>query len=351
MTKTVAIRNHRIGPGNPTYIIAEMSANHLMDLGRARDIVRAAADAGADAIKLQTYTPDTITFDSDASYFQVNQGTIWDGTTLHKLYESAYTPWEWHEELFHVAREEGLICFSSPFDKTAVDFLESLGNPIYKIASFEITDIPLISYVASKKKPVVISTGIATLQDIEAALTAVRSSGNEDVTLLRCISQYPAPVEDANLLTIPDMRQRFGVKVGLSDHSIGNTLAVASVALGATMVEKHFILDRKIGGPDSAFSCEPAEFAEMVRVIRETEAALGNVCYPSDPQKIKGRKFARSLYVAEDIRKGEVFTEKNVRSVRPGYGLSPVMYLDVLGKRANRDLEKGIPLRICDVEV
>ena len=189
------------------------------------------------------------------------------------------------------------------------------------------------------------------MQDIETALDAAREAGNEDITLLRCISQYPAPVKDANLLTIPDMRQRFGVKVGLSDHSIGNTLAVASVALGATMVEKHFILDRKIGGPDSAFSCEPAEFAEMVRVIRETEAALGNVCYPSDPQKIKGREFARSLYVAEDIRKGEVFTEKNVRSVRPGYGLSPVMYLDVLGKRANRDLEKGIPLRICDVEV
>lgn len=332
------------------FIVAELSANHNHKKDIAIATIRAAKKAGADAVKLQTYTADTITLDCRKEDFMIHGG-LWDGYCLHDLYKEAYTPWEWHEELFHVAREEGLICFSSPFDKTAVDFLESLGNPIYKIASFEITDIPLISYVASKKKPVVISTGIATLQDIEAALTAVRSSGNEDVTLLRCISQYPAPVEDANLLTIPDMRQRFGVKVGLSDHSIGNTLAVASVALGATMVEKHFILDRKIGGPDSAFSCEPAEFAEMVRVIRETEAALGNVCYPSDPQKIKGREFARSLYVAEDIRKGEVFTEKNVRSVRPGYGLSPVMYFDVLGKRANRDLEKGMPLRICDVEV
>lgn len=331
------------------FIVAELSANHNHKKDIAIQTIRAAKKAGADAVKLQTYTADTITLDCRKEDFMIHGG-LWDGYCLHDLYKEAYTPWEWHEELFHVAQEEGLVCFSSPFDKTAVDFLESLGNPVYKIASFEITDIPLISYVAAKKKPMVISTGIATMQDIETALDAAREAGNEDITLLRCISQYPAPVKDANLLTIPDMRQRFGVKVGLSDHSIGNTLAVVSVALGAAMVEKHFILDRGIGGPDAAFSCEPAEFAGMVQAIRQAEEALGQAYYPQEPTAIKGREFSRSLYVAEDIRKGELLTEKNIRSVRPGYGLLPRFYPEVLGLKASRDLEKGTALTWTDME-
>jgi pseudaminic acid synthase len=268
-------------------------------------------------------------------------GGLWDGYNYHDLYKEAYTPWEWHKELFRIAHEEGLQCFSTPFDKTAVDLLESLDNPIYKIASFEITDVNLIKYAASKGKPMIISTGIATEQDIIDAIEVCNSVGNSDITFLKCTSAYPAPLNKANLLTIPDMKARFGVKVGVSDHSMTNTLPIAAVALGATVVEKHFILDRNMGGPDSGFSMEPAEFSAMVKSIREVEQVLGQVTYPKDPWTISGREGARSLYVAEDIKVGDVITEKNVRSVRPGFGLHPKYLNEILGKQVNRDLEKG----------
>ena len=325
---------------NKTYIVAELSANHGHKLEHALASVHAAKAAGADAIKIQTYTPDTITLDCDAEDFQVKSGTMWDGVTLYQLYQQAYTPWEWHKAIFDEAREVGIDCFSTPFDKSAVDFLEELQNPIYKIASFEITDIPLIEYAASKLKPIVISTGIATQKDIKDAIEACHRVGNYDVTLLKCTSAYPAPIEAANLRTMLDMRERFGVKVGLSDHTMGSDVAIAAVAIGATMVEKHFILDRSIGGPDAAFSMQPDEFATMVHSIRNVEKALGEVCYPVDPAAIKGREFSRSLYIAEDIKRGDVITEKNVRSVRPGYGLSPKYLPTILGKRILRDIKK-----------
>ncbi len=323
-----------------TFIIAELSANHNGSKQTAIDSIREAKKAGADAIKIQTYTADTLTLDCDAPDFVLGKG-LWEGETLYSLYQKAYTPWEWHEEIFRVAREEGLVCFSTPFDKTAVDLLEDLNNPIYKIASFEITDIPLIKYIASKHKPIILSTGIAMEEDIQLALDTIRGEGSNDITLLKCTSAYPAPIEDANLLTIPDMKQRFGVKVGLSDHTEGATVPMAAVALGAEVVEKHFIIDRSIGGPDNAFSMEAPEFKAMVESIRQVEKALGEVKYPTDPSKIKGREFCRSLYVAEDIKAGDVITEKNVRSVRPGYGLHPKYLKGILGKTANRDLEKG----------
>ena len=326
---------------NSTYIVAELSANHGHKLENALASVRAAKAAGADAIKIQTYTADTITLDCDKPDFQVNSGTMWDGVTLHQLYEQAYTPWEWHKVIFDEAKQVGIDCFSTPFDKTAVDFLEELGNPIYKIASFEITDIPLIEYAASKHKPIVVSTGIATPDDIQEALDACKRVGNEDVTLLHCVSAYPAPMELVNLRTMMDMAMRYGVRVGLSDHTMGADVAIAAVALGATMVEKHFIIDRTIGGPDAAFSMQQDEFAAMVQSIRNVEKALGSVAYKLDPSAIKGREFSRSLYVAEDMKNGDIITEQNVRSVRPGYGLAPKYFPEILGKRVNRDLKKG----------
>ena len=330
--------------GNNTFIIAEMSANHNQHLDVALQSIKEAKKAGADAIKIQTYTADTLTLDCDTPDFRLGKG-LWEGETFYSLYQKAYTPWEWHKEIFRVAKEEGLICFSTPFDKSAVDFLEELDNPIYKIASFEITDIPLIKYIASKNKPIILSTGIAMEEDIRLALETIYSTENKDVTLLKCTSAYPAPIEDANLLTIPDMRKRFGVKVGLSDHTEGSNVALAAVALGAEVVEKHFIIDRSVGGPDAAFSMEPKEFRQMVDGIRNVEMALGEVFYPADPSAIKGRDFARSLYIAEDIKAGEVFTEKNVRSVRPGYGLHPKFLPEILGKTATRDYKKGERLK------
>lgn len=328
-----------------TFIVAELSANHGHKLELALESVRAAKEAGADAVKIQTYTADTITLDCDIDDFIV-KGTIWNGRTLYDLYQEAFTPWEWHEAIYEEARKIGLVCFSTPFDKTAVDFLESLGNPIYKIASFEITDIPLIEYAAKKGKPMVLSTGIAIPEDIELAVKTCRNVGNDDITLLKCTSSYPAPIEDANLLTMVDMQKRFGVKTGLSDHTLGHDVALASVALGAGMVEKHFIMDRSIGGPDAAFSMDKQEFAAMVKAIRNVEKSLGCVCYPTDPSKIKGREFCRSLYVAADIKAGEAITEENVRSVRPGYGLHPKYYGFCLGKTVNRDLKKGTRLSL-----
>ena len=323
-----------------TFIVAELSANHGHKLEVALKSVRAAKEAGADAVKIQTYTADTITLNCDTDDFKV-KGTIWDGRTLYDLYQEAYTPWEWHQAIFDEAKKCGLICFSTPFDKTAVDFLEDLGNPIMKIASFEITDIPLIEYAAKKGKPMVISTGIAMPEDIELAVQTCRKAGNFDITLLKCTSSYPAPIEDANLMTMVDMKERYGVKVGLSDHTMGYDVAVAAVAFGATLVEKHFILNRSIGGPDAAFSMEIEEFKAMVKSIRNVEMAIGEVKYPTDPTKIKGKEFCRSLYVAEDIMAGEVITEKNVRSVRPGFGLHPKFLPELIGKRVNQNLEKG----------
>lgn len=326
---------------NNTFIVAELSANHGHSLEIALASVHAAKEAGVDAIKIQTYTADTITLDCDAPDFIVKGGTLWDGQTLHGLYQQAYTPWEWHKAIFEEAKQCGLVCFSTPFDNSAVDLLESLDNPIYKIASFEITDVNLIRYAASKGKPMVISTGIATKEDIELAIKACHEVGNHDITLLRCVSAYPAPLENVNLRTMVDMKERFGVKVGLSDHTVGADVAIAAVALGATMVEKHFILDKSIGGPDAAFSMTKDDFAKLVQSIRSTEKAMGEIVYPTDPAQISGRQFSRSLYVAENIKAGELITEQNVRSVRPGFGLHPKYLNDLIGKKVNRDLQKG----------
>ena len=326
---------------NRVFIVAELSANHNGSKDVALKTIRAAKRAGADAVKFQTYTADTITLDCQNEDFKIKQGTLWDGRYLYDLYQEAYTPWEWHRELYDVAKAEGLICFSSPFDKSAVDFLESLGNPIYKIASFEITDVDLIAYAARKGKPMVISTGIATEEDIRLAVDTCRSAGNNDITLLKCTSSYPAPIEEANLCMIADLANRFKVKVGLSDHTLGSIAGITAVSLGACLIEKHFILDRSIGGPDAFFSMNELEFSQMVKDIRTVESAIGQVNYePTDKMKA-GRAFSRSLYVAVNMKKGEVITEINVWSVRPGYGLHPKYLPEILGKKVNRDIEKG----------
>ena len=343
------ILNNTIGGDHPVFIIAELSANHNGSLDTALKTVKAAKRAGADCIKLQTYTPDTITLNSDKEDFLI-KGTIWEGKKLYDLYQEAYTPWEWHEAIFKAAAAEGLICFSSPFDKTAVDFLEKLKVPAYKIASFEITDIPLIEYTASKGKPVIISTGIAGQEDIELALDACRRMGNNDVALLKCTSQYPAPIEDANMVMVKDLAERYNVITGLSDHTMGSTVPIVATAMGAKIIEKHFILDKSVGGPDASFSMDEEEFSEMVKSVREAEKAIGKVDYTLTEKQKKGRNFSRSLYVAEDIKAGEIITEKNVRSVRPGFGLHPKFYSEVLGKKTKADLEKGTPLTLDFIE-
>lgn len=325
----------------PVFIIAELSANHGGKIQIAKDTIRAAKRTGADAIKLQTYTADTLTLDSDKKDFIIRSGSIWDGKTYYDLYKEAYTPWEWHEELFKTAKEEGLICFSSPFDKTAVDLLESLDNPIYKIASFEITDVNLIAYAASKQKPIIISTGIASYEDIELAVKTCWNVGNNDITILKCTSSYPAPIEEANLLMMQRFAKDFNVKVGLSDHTLGTIVPVVATALGATVIEKHFILDKSIGGPDASFSLDEKEFTEMVTAVRDAEKALGKETYELTEKQIAGKAFARSLYVAEDIKLGEIITEKNIRSVRPGFGLHPKYLKEILGKRVKTNLQKG----------
>lgn len=338
------IGGFEINDSSKTFIIAELSANHNQDKQVALDTIKAAKACGADAIKLQTYTADTLTIDCSSEYFQIQHGTLWDGTTLYKLYQQAYTPWEWHRELFDAAKAEGLVCFSSPFDKTAVDFLESLDAPAYKIASFEIQDIPLIEYAASKGKPVIISTGIATAEDIQLAVDTCRGVGNEQIILLKCTSSYPAPVELANMKTMVDLKTRFNVMVGLSDHTMGNTVPVVATALGGKVIEKHFILDKSVGGPDADFSLTPEEFTSMVQDVRNAELALGTVSYELAEKVEKNRKFGRSLFAVENIKAGEILTEKNIRSIRPGYGLHPRYYKEVLGKLAVRDMEKGTPL-------
>ncbi len=342
------IGRYTIDNDSPAFIIAELSANHNGSLDTALDTIRAAARAGADAIKLQTYTADTITIDSRKEDFMI-KGTIWEGRNLHDLYAEAYTPWEWHARLFEAARAEGLECFSSPFDPTAVDFLEQLDTPAYKVASFEITDIPLIELIASRGKPVIISTGIAEMEDIELALDACRRMGNHDIALLKCTSSYPAPIEEANLTMIRDFRERFGVIAGLSDHTMGATAPIVSVCMGAKIIEKHFILDRSIGGPDASFSMTEAEFTDMVRMVRDAEKAIGRVDYNLTEKQRKGRDFSRSLYVVRDIAAGEKLTEENIRSIRPGFGLHPRYYREVLGKVAKVSMGKGDRLTLDNI--
>ncbi|WP_396143313.1 pseudaminic acid synthase [Flavobacterium sp.] len=339
------IGNFTIDDKSPVFIIAELSANHNGSLDNALATIKAAKRAGADCIKLQTYTADTITIDSDKEDFLI-KGTIWDGKKLHTLYQEAYTPWEWHEQIYRVAKEEGLICFSSPFDKTAVDLLESLHSPAYKIASFEITDIPLIEYVASKGKPVIISTGIAQQEDIELALDACHRMGNYDIALLKCTSSYPAPIEEANMCMVKDLAERYNVISGLSDHTMGSTVPIVATVFGAKIIEKHFIIDRAIGGPDASFSMNEEEFTAMVKAVREAEKATGIVDYTLTKKQAKGRDFSRSLYIAEDIKAGDIFTDKNLRSVRPGFGLHPKYYNEIIGKISNQDLEKGTPMKL-----
>jgi pseudaminic acid synthase len=328
------------------FIVAELSANHGHSIDIAIETIRAAKESGADAIKVQTYTPDTITLNCNNEHFQIKQGTLWDGTTLYKLYQEAYMPWEWHGQLRDEAERIGLVFFSTPFDHSAVDFLEEMRNPIYKIASFEINDIPLIEYAASKGKPMVMSTGVATIEDIEAAVAACRRVGNDQITLLKCTSSYPAPIDEANLFMIPDMARRFGVRTGLSDHTIGFLAPVVAVSLGATVIEKHFILDRSVGGPDASFSMTPDEFREMTAAVRTAESALGKIDYSLSPASLKSSHFKRSLFVTCDAHKGDMITHQNVRSVRPALGLAPSLLAGILGKKLKCDVKKGTPLSL-----
>lgn len=344
------IGNYNIGENSPAFIIAELSANHNGSIKTAIETIKAAKRAGADCIKLQTYTSDTMTIDCDKVDFII-KGTIWEGQNLYKLYQEAYTPWEWHRELFKVAKEEGLIYFSSPFDKTAVDFLETLNVPAYKIASFEITDIPLIEYVASKGKPIIISTGIANIEDIELAIEACKRNGNSNIALLKCTSSYPAPIGEANISMVKDLAERFNVISGLSDHTMGSTVPIVATALGAKIIEKHFIIDRSIGGPDASFSMNEQEFTRMVKAIREAENAIGEVDYKLTEKQKKGKNFSRSLYVVKDIKKGEIITENNVKSIRPGFGMHPKSYNQILGKKVRFDLERGTALSSHQIEI
>ena len=340
----IEINGRRIGKGYPTYVVAEMSANHNQSFDQAVEIVHAAGRAGADAVKLQTYTPDTITIDCGDSSFQIPGDNAWAGRTLYDLYGEAYTPWDWQPRLKAVANEIGLALFSAPFDATAVDFLEDMGVPAYKVASFEIVDLPLIRRMAGTGKPIIMSTGMATLTEIEQAVQAAREAGCGQIVLLKCTSSYPAPPEEMNLVSIPHLSETFQLPVGLSDHTLGTDVPLAGVALGACLVEKHFTLSRSISGPDSAFSLEPAEMSALVGGIRTIEKALGKVDYSVTAHEQSNRVFRRSLFVTADMNAGEVFTEQNVRSIRPGYGLEPRYLDDVLGKKAARDIKRGTPL-------
>lgn len=341
---SIKIAGHDIGLNHDTYIIAELSANHNQDVDQAIQLINAAKEAGADAIKLQTYTPDTMTIDCDNEYFRIGKGTIWEGKNLYELYKEAYTPWEWQPKLKEVANDLGIDLFSTPFDYTAVDLLEKMDVPAYKIASFELVDIPLIQYVAKTGKPMIMSTGMATLAEIDEAVTAARVAGCKKLALLKCTSAYPADPAEMNLCTIPHMAEAFGVSVGLSDHTLGIAVPVAAVALSACIVEKHFTLSRSIPGPDSSFSLEPHEFKTMVDAIRTTEKALGKVSYEVTGQEAASRVFRRSLFVVKDMKAGETFTEENIRSIRPGYGLRPCFLRNILGRQAFLDIKRGTPL-------
>jgi len=343
VNRSVEIAGRRIGRDFEPYVICELSGNHNGSLERAVELLKAAADTGADAIKIQSYTPDTITIDHDGPGFRI-AGGLWDGRTLYDLYGEAQTPFEWHEHLFRTARELGVTLFSSPFDHSAVDLLEHLGAPAYKIASFEIVDLPLVAYVAAKRKPMIISTGMANLREIEEAVTTARDNGCEELVLLHCISSYPAPDEQSNVRTVPDLADRFGVVTGLSDHTFGSAVAVASIALGGCVVEKHFTMRRADGGPDSAFSLEPDEFRTLVQDCKRAWRALGQPTYDLQGCERGSVEFRRSLYVVRDVAAGEEITDENVRSIRPGHGLPPKHMPEVLGRRASRDLKRGEPL-------
>jgi len=332
------------------FIIAEMSANHNQSFDVACETIHAIARSGADAVKLQTYTAETITLDLNTPDFRTNDAGPWAGQSLFELYKKAYTPWEWHHELFKIANEVGLVCFSSPFDASAVDFLESLNNPCYKIASFEITDIPLIEYAASKGKPLIISTGVAAHEDIELALDACYRMGNREVALLKCTSSYPSTIEEANMAMIRDMASRYTVTVGLSDHSMGSIVPVVATCFGAKIIEKHFILDRSVGGPDASFSLTESEFSDMVKAVRDAEKAIGIVDYNLTPKQLKSRDSCRSLYVSNDIAKGEIINERNIASVRPGFGLHPKYYHKIMCRKALKNLFRGDRLRLEDIE-
>lgn len=348
MDKNIQIDNHIISKDSPTYIIAEMSGNHLMDIDRAKEIIYRLKDSGVNAVKLQTYTADTITINSDNPEFRI-EGGLWDGETLYSLYQKAYTPWEWQKELVEYANALGLSCFSSPFDLTAVDFMEEIGMPAYKVASYEINDIPMIRKIAKKGKPIIISTGTAYLEDIERAIRVCKEEGNEQVILLKCTSAYPCPYEDMNIRAIPLMEQTFDCIVGLSDHSFGSEVALGAVALGAKVVEKHVTLKRADGGPDAGFSMEMEEFLSMVRQMRNLEKALGKATFELTPAQEGARGGTRSLYVTQAIKKGEVFTKENVKSIRPGLGMHTMYYEEVLGKKASKDLQFATPLSFGDV--
>lgn len=323
------------------FIIAELSANHGGKIDIAIETIKAAKRTGADAIKFQTYLPSTMTLDSNKEDFIVKGGTIWDGRNLFELYKEASLPWKWHKKLFEVAKKEGLVCFSTPFDFTAVDFLETLECPIYKIASFEITDIPLIKYVASKGKPIILSTGIANYEDIKLAIETCRKEGNNDITVLKCTSSYPAPIKEANLSMIKKFTKDFNVKVGLSDHTMGSLVPVLSIAMGAKVIEKHFILNHDIGGPDASFSMDEKEFTNMVKDVRMAELAIGQESYQLTPKQLSGKRFARSIYISKNVKKGEQLTKENIQIVRPGLSIEPKFYNDVLGKTTNKNLYLG----------
>ncbi len=335
------IAGRKIGRGHPVFIVAEMSANHNQDIDKAIRIIRAAKECGADAVKIQTYTAGTLTIDSDREYFRI-KGTLWEGETLYSLYKKAYTPWEWHPKLKEIAQGDGIILFSTPFDRTSVDYLEKMDVPAYKIASFELVDIPLIEYAASKGKPLIMSTGMATLEEIEDAVKAAKSASG--LALLKCTSAYPAPPEESNLRTIPDLASKFGVVPGLSDHTRGIAVPVAAVALGACIIEKHLTLSRKMPSPDSAFSLEPEEFREMVSEVRVAEKSIGRVFYGTTREEEKSRVFRRSLFAVRDIKAGETLTGENIRSIRPGHGLPPKFLKEIVGKKAKADIKKGTPL-------
>jgi len=344
MNQYIEINGRRIGSGFPVYVVAELSANHNQDFDQAVQLIYAAKEAGADAIKLQTYTADTLTIQSDKEYFRVGGGTLWDGRTLYDLYQEAYTPWEWQPKLRQIAQGLGLNLFSTPFDDTAVDFLETMDVAVYKIASFELIDLPLIRRVAHTGKPIIMSTGMATLAEIAEAVHAAREAGSAQIALLKCNSAYPAPPEEMNLRTINHMAQAFQLPVGLSDHTLGIAVPVTAVALGACIMEKHFTLSRSIPGPDSAFSLEPHEFKAMVEAIRVAEKAVGSVCYEITGREAVSRVFRRSLFIVQDMQAGEEFTVENVRSIRPGHGLPPRYLCEVLGRRTAHDIERGTPL-------
>ncbi len=341
----IIVGGRHIGQDHPPFIIAEMSGNHNQSLERALAIVDAAADAGVHALKIQTYTADTMTLDLDGEDFSITDtDSLWKGTTLYKLYQQAHTPWDWHRSIFDRCREHGIIGFSTPFDFTAVDFLESLNAPMYKIASFENSDLPLIRKVAATGKPMIVSTGMASPAELEETVRAARDAGCRDLILLKCTSSYPASPEESNIRTIPDMREQFGVEVGLSDHTLGIGVPLAAIALGATVIEKHFTLDRADGGVDAAFSLEPDEMKALVEESLRAWQALGSVSYGRTAGEKKSLQFRRSLYITEDMKAGEPFTPENIRSIRPGYGLPPKFFDDVIGRRVKRDVKKGTPL-------